>query len=184
MADETARREFPPLRAGWSKRGQPTTVLISGRNGRRTILGALNLAGGELVHPVRLRGRTDDVLAVLAALGEVRPEIPKLLIEANAPPPKPHRVRAAAEATRITVAFLPYRSPAVIPLENLWRALKATVAATRCYASLEDLADRALDWLDSMSDAERFRRCGFQTSKLDWIPTEHKYHTLDRGVPP
>ncbi len=46
VADETALREFPPLRAGWSRRGEPATVLISGRNGRRTILGALHVASG------------------------------------------------------------------------------------------------------------------------------------------
>ena len=40
VADETALREFPPLRAGWSQRGTPARVLISGRNTRRTILGA------------------------------------------------------------------------------------------------------------------------------------------------
>jgi len=32
VADETALREFPPLRAGWSKRGEPARVVISGRN--------------------------------------------------------------------------------------------------------------------------------------------------------
>ncbi len=73
VADETALREFPPLRAGWSRRGEPATVLISGRNGRRTILGALHVASGELVHTVRERGRTDDVLAAIDAFGAVRP---------------------------------------------------------------------------------------------------------------
>ena len=29
MADETALREFPPLRASWSQRGTPATVLLS-----------------------------------------------------------------------------------------------------------------------------------------------------------
>lgn len=47
VADETALREFPPLRVGWSRRGAPATVLISGRNARRTILGALNVNRGN-----------------------------------------------------------------------------------------------------------------------------------------
>ncbi len=58
-----------------------------------------------------------------------------------------------------------------MPLEELWRGLKATVAANRCYPSLEDLAERAVHWLDAMSNADRRRRCGFQTSKFDWLPT-------------
>ena len=171
VGDETALREFPPLRAGWSKRGVPATVLISGRNKRRTILGALNVSTGELVRVVRERCRTDDVLAAVAVLGAVRPEVPKVLIWDNAPPHAPHRVRDAAAVDGIALAFLPFRSPELMPLEDLWRGLKATVAANRCYPSLEELTQRAVDWLDAMSAADRLRRCGFEASKLDWLPT-------------
>ena len=171
VADETALREFPPLRAGWSQRGVPATVLISGRNGRRTILGALNVTSGELVRTIRQRCRTDDVLAAVEALGRVRPEVPKLLVWDNAPPHTPLRVRDAARDIGIAVVFLPFRSPELMPLEDLWRGLKATVAANRCYPTLEELTDRAVDWLDAMSDEDRLRRCGFQSSKFDWLPT-------------
>lgn len=171
VADETALREFPPLRAGWSKRGQPATVLISGRNARRTILGALNPATGELVRTVRPRCRTDDVLAAVDALGVVRPGVPKLLVWDNAPPHQPHRVRDAARAAGIMLAFLPFRAPELMPLEDLWRGLKRTVAANRGYASLDELAARAVAWLDGMSAQDRLRRCGLHTSKFDWLPT-------------
>ena len=171
VADETALREFPPLRAGWSKRGDPAVVLISGRNTRRTILGAMQVTTGELVRTVRERCRTDDVLAAIQGLGAVRPEAPKLLIWDNAPPHHPHRVRDAAQEAGITLAFLPFRSPELMPLEDLWRVLKTTVAANRCYASLEELTDRAVTWLDDMTPAERLRRCGFEASKFDWLPT-------------
>lgn len=171
VADETALREFPPLRASWSKRGEPATVLISGRNARRTILGALNATTGELVRTVRPRCRTDDVLAAVEALGAVRPGVPKLLLWDNAPPHMPHRVRGAAREAGITVAFLPFRSPELMPLEDLWRGLKQTVAANRCYASLDELAARAVAWLDGMSDDDRLRRCCLQTSKFAWLPT-------------
>lgn len=171
VADETALREFPPLRAGWSKRGEAAVVLISGRNKRRTILGALNASTGELVQTVRERCRTDDVLAAVTAVGAVRPGVPKLLIWDNAPSHMPLRVRQAAQEAGITLAFLPFRSPELMPLEELWRGLKATVAANRCYASLEELAVRAVAWLQGMSDAERRRRCGLTTSKFAWLPT-------------
>jgi len=171
VADETALREFPPLRAGWSKRGEPARVVISGRNKRRTILGALNATTGQLVRTARERCRTDDVLAAVEALGAVRPGIPKLLIWDNAPPHMPRRVREAAQQAGMGIAFLPFRSPELMPLEELWRGLKATVAANRCYASLEELVERALAWLDGMSDAERRRRCGLTSSKFAWLPT-------------
>jgi transposase len=171
VSDETALREFPPLRAGWSKRGEPAVVTISGRNARRTLLGALNVASGELVATVRERCRTDDVLAAVAHLGAVRPEVPKLLIWDNAPPHHPHRVREAAHAAGITLAFLPFRAPELMPLEELWRGLKQIVAANRCYASLEELVERALAWLAAMSEPERRRRCGLESSKFQWLPT-------------
>lgn len=171
VADETALREFPPLRAGWSRRGAPAIVLISGRNKRRTIFGALQVGSGELVCTVREQARTDDVLAAVDHLGTVRPGVPKLLIWDNAPPHHPHRVRDAAAAAGITVAFLPFRSPELMPLEDLWRGLKQTVAANRCYPSLDELTHRALAWLEDMSATDRLRRCGFETSKFDWLPT-------------
>jgi transposase len=171
VADETALREFPPLRAGWSKRGAPATVLISGKNTRRTILGALRVGTGELVTTRRERCRTDDVVAAVTTLGAVRPTVPKLLIWDNAPPHHPHRVRDAAAAAGITLAFLPFRSPELMPLEDLWRGLKATVAANRCYPSLEELTERAVDWLMTMSPEDRLRRCGLNASKFDWLPT-------------
>jgi transposase len=171
VADETALREFPPLRAGWSKRGAPAHVIISGRNRRRTILGALNVRSGELVRVVRERCRTEDVQVAVTALGAIRPTIPKVLIWDNAPAHHPTRVRQDAAEAEITVAFLPFRSPELMPLEELWRGLKQTVAANRCYASLDDLAERAVAWLDSMSEAERLRRCGLHSSKYHWLPT-------------
>ena len=171
MADETALREFPPLRAARRQAGSPTSIVISGRNGRRTILGALNIGTGEFVRTVRARCRTDDVLTAVEAVGAVRPDTPKLLVWDNAPPHQPHRVRDAAAAANITVAFLPFRAPELMPLEDLWRGLKQTVAANRCYASLDELAERAVAWLDAMTPLDRLCRCGFTSSKFDWLPT-------------
>lgn len=171
VADETALREFPPLRAAWSQAGQPTNVVLSGRNARRTILGALNVGTGELVALPRPRCRTDDVLALVAALAAVRPAVPKLLVWDNAPPHQPRRVREAAQAAHITLAFLPFRAPELMPLEDLWRQLKAAVAANRAYASLDELVQRALAWLAAMTPLDRLCRCGFAASKFAWLPT-------------
>lgn len=121
-------------------------------------MGALNAATGELVHTLRPRGRTEDILAAVAAFGAVRPEVPKLLVWDNAPSHKPLRVRETALAANITIAFLPCRSPELMPLEDLWRGLKATVAANRCYPTLKELAERASTWMEAMTDDDRRRR--------------------------
>ena len=135
------------------------------------MFGAINIATGELVCTVRERCRTDDVLAAVERLGTVRPEVPKLLIWDNAPSHNPRRVRDAAQDAGISIAFLPFRSPELMPLEDLWRGLKTTVAANRCYPSLAELAERAVAWLDDMSAEDRLHRCGFHTSKFDWLST-------------
>jgi transposase len=171
VGDETALREFPPLRASWSKRGTQAVVLISGRNARRVVHGALHPRTGELVRLVRERHRADDSLAFVAALGAVRPQVPKLLLWDNAPPHHPHRVRNAAQAAGITVVCLPFRSPELMPLEDLWRGLKAEIAANRAYPTVEELADRAVAWLDGLTPADRLRRCGLRSSKFEWLPT-------------
>jgi DDE superfamily endonuclease len=121
--DETTLREFPPLRASWAKRGQQRELVITGRNGRRVIHGAVNAQTGELVDLVRERSRQDACIAFLEQLGHVRPDVPKLLIWDNAPPHHPKRVRAAADAVQIAIAWLPFRSPELNPLEDLWRLL-------------------------------------------------------------
>ena len=171
FGDETTRREFPPLRASWAKRGQQREVVISGRNGRRVIHGALNAQTGELVDLVRERSRQDDGIAFLERLGQVRPEVPKLLIWDNAPPHHPKRVLAAAQAAPVTIAWLPFRSPELNPLEDLWRLLKAVVAANRVYATLEALAAHAVSWLDACLPDALLTRCGLRSSKFDWLPT-------------
>lgn len=138
IGDETTLREFPPLRCAWARRGQQQVVLISGRNGRRVLHGALNVQTGELVRVVRERSRTDDCQAFIQTLGQLRPETPKLFIWDNAPPHHPKRVQEAAVAARIEVAWLPFRSPELNPCEDLWRVLKAVIAANQAYASLEE----------------------------------------------
>ena len=171
FADETTLREFPPLRAGWARRGQQATVVISGRNARRVIVGALNIVTGTLVRVVRAHGRGADVAAGLQALGEPTPGVPRLLVWDNAPP---HQARAATTAAvdqEIELLRLPFRAPELNPLEDLWRSLKGVVAANRAYESMGELAERGLGYLDSLSRDDVRRLWGLTSSKFDWLPT-------------
>lgn len=171
FGDETTLREFPPLRAAWARRGQQQVVLISGRNGRRVLHGALNVASGEGVALAREHNRQDDAIASLAALGQARPDLPELLVWDTNPPHKPTRVQQAAADAQITIAWLPFRSPELNPCEDLWGHLKDEVAANRVYPELDGLAQHALGWLDALSPADRRRLAGLCSSKYQWIPT-------------
>jgi hypothetical protein len=111
FGDETTVREFPPLRACWAKQGQQRVVLISGRNGRRVIHGALNAASGDFVSLI--------------------PACPSSWSPDNAPPHHPKRVAAAATAAHSQIAWRPFRAPELMPCEDLWRLSKAQIAAHR-----------------------------------------------------
>src|SRR5437868_7580823 len=63
--DETDLLLFPPLRAGWALRGQPKEVLLSGRNARRVVFGALNLRTGRRLFLPREHQRAADFQAFL-----------------------------------------------------------------------------------------------------------------------
>ncbi len=171
FGDETTLREFPPLRASWARRGQQQVVVVSGRNSRRVVHGALNAATGDLVALVRERSRQDDCAAFIAALGQVRPDIPKLLVWDNAPPHHPKKVLAAAEAAHIQLAFLPFRAPELMPCEDLWRLGKAVVAANRVYETVQEQAEKALAWLTALSPFDRLLKSGLLGLKFQWLST-------------
>jgi transposase len=171
FGDETTLREFPPLRAAWARRSQQQIVFISGRNARRVVHGALNVATGEFVSLIRERSRQDDCAAFVEALGQLRPHVPKLLVWDNAPPHHPKRVQATATAANIHLAFLPFHAPELMPCEDLWRLVKAVVAANRAYQAVQEQAERALAWLTALSPYERLLSAGLFSLKFQWLST-------------
>lgn len=74
----------------------------------------------------------------MAALGHVRPGVPKLLVWDNAPPHYTRIARQVVEAAGIDLAWLPFRSPEMNPCDDLWRHLKAAVAANRAHLALRN----------------------------------------------
>jgi hypothetical protein len=171
VGDETTLRELPPLRSAWAKRGEQAIVLISGRNARRVIHGAINVQTGELTHIVRERSRQDDCIAFVAALGQQDPCVPKLLIWDNAPPHHPLRVREAAADVGVEIAWLPFRAPELNPCEDLWRVLNAKVAANRVFADVADLAAAASRWLADLTTDQIRRSAGLTSHKFQWLLT-------------
>jgi transposase len=171
FGDQTTLREFPPLRCAWARRGEQSIVVVSGRNARRVIHGALNVVTGERVRVVRERTRGEDVKVAVEALGNHHPQTAKLLVLDNAPPHHTKVVREAATSMGIEIAWLPFRSPELNPCEDLWRLLKADVAANRVYTSVDELAEQAVSWLDSLSNDQALRCSGLSSSKFDWLST-------------
>ena len=64
--DESELLLFPPRRACWSPRGEPTPVLLSGSNAKRVVFGAMNLRTGTRLFLVRTKSRAADFQAFLS----------------------------------------------------------------------------------------------------------------------
>jgi hypothetical protein len=171
FGDETTLREVPPLRAGWARRGQPATVVSSGRHARRVIVGARTSVTGPLVRVVREHGRGEDGAAGVQALGEPTPGVPRRLGWDNAPPHLARAATTAAAAQAIAILRLPVRAPDLNPLEDRWRSLKGVVAATRADEAMDELAERTLGYLDSLAADDVRRLSGLTSSKFQWLPT-------------
>lgn len=146
-------------------------MTIGGRNARRVVHGGMNVATGEMVRVVRERNRGADSAALIATLAARAPAGKSLLVWDNALPHHTRAARETAEATGITIVPLPFRSPELMPCEDLWREMKRVVAANRAYADVDELAQRGVNWLDDCSPNEILRVAGLQSSKFDWLPT-------------
>ena len=73
--DETDLLLFPPLRAGWSLRGQDRDIPMSGQNARRVVFGAMNLWTGYRRFLAREYQRAGDFQVVPAAASSPLPRL-------------------------------------------------------------------------------------------------------------
>jgi len=164
--DETDLLLFPPLRAGWSKRGEAARVSLSGRNARRVIFGAMNLRTGTRLFVPRHKGRSADFQALLA---EVRSayrgwHVALLLDEDSC-----HTAKASvAAAGGMTLLWLPKRSPKLSPMDTLWGQGKDVVSADKQYATIDEQVDRFLCHPRSLSNQEALHTSGVLSANF-WL---------------
>ena len=164
--DETDLLLFPPLRAGWSKRGEAAKVWLSGRNARRVIFGAMNLRTGARMFVPREKGRSVDFQAFA---GEVRSayrgwHVALLLDEDSC-----HTAKASLrEVEGMTLLWLPKRSPKSNPMEPLWGEGKDVISANKQYAGIEEQVDRFLELLRGLSNKEALHTSGVLSRRF-WL---------------
>ena len=111
----------------------------------------LNTATGEIVLLIRERSHRDDGAAFVEALGQLRQDLPTLLVWDNAPPHHPKKIQAVAAAAHITLTFLLFHAPELMPCEDLWRLTKFQIAANRASAAVHEQAERAVAWLATLA---------------------------------
>lgn len=171
VEDETVLRLFPPLRQAWGVRGRPVCVPVTGRNDRRALFGAIDVATGHRVVRRAAGMRQGEVHAFLRELRRRyrRPGRIWLVLDRHGSHDSP-ATRRLAEGLRIELLFLPKQCPELNPMDHLWRGAKAGVAANRQYRDIDEQADEAERWVLMLTPHEAKRKAGM-LSKNFWLLT-------------
>ena len=166
--DETDLRLFPPLRAGWARRGEEAPAPISGGNAKRVVFGALNLETGGRVFLAHRRQRGvefEDFLEEVRWYYRGR-QVALLLDEDSS-----HTAEDAQDTSRAKAAellWLPKRSPHLNPMDHLWRHAKEVMSANHQYASIDAQVEQFIDYLSGLSAYEALKKAGI-FSKDFWL---------------
>ena len=155
---------FPPLRAGWSKRGEVARVWLSGRNARRVIFGAMNVGTGARLFAPRAKGRSEDFQAFAA---EVRSAYRGWHVALLLDEDPCHTAQASLRAVEaMTLLWLPKRSPKLNPMDTLWGQGKDVVSANTQYAGIDEQVDRFLRHLRGLSNKEALHLSGVLSGRF------------------
>jgi len=166
--DETDLLLFPPLRAAWALRGRQAPVRLCGRNARRVLFGVLNIQTGTRLLLPREYQRAGDFQALLRLVaGHYRGWNVVVVLDEDPSHTAKGSLRLAREL-RIALWWLPKRSPELNPMDHLWRHGKAEICADRQYSSIDELVQRFIHYLMSLSAEEALRKAGILSGDF-WL---------------
>jgi transposase len=149
--------------------GQQAAVAISGRNAQATLYCAINLRSGRCVTLGRAHHRQGDFQAFLRRLRHGRgARGPLYLLVDHDSSHTAVASQQLARALSIDLLWLPKQCPHLNPVENLWRALKADVAANRQFATIDELLRYAEAWIQRLSPQQALRKSGL-LSPTFWL---------------
>jgi len=166
--DETDLLLFPPLRAGWARRGEVAEVRLSGWNARQVVFGAMNLTSGHRLFLARTRQRASDFQAFLELVHHHYRAWQVALLVDEAPSHTAKSSVALAADWNITLIWLPKRAPKLNPIDTLWGQAKDAVSANKQYASLDEQVERFLAYLSAWSNREALTAAGVCASGF-WL---------------
>jgi hypothetical protein len=149
--DETEVTLFPPLRSGWTRKGTPAQVVISGGNAKRVVFGTISLTGHRLLL-VRRRQRAEDFQEFLKLVHDhYRGHPVTMLLDGDSSHTAAGSAKLAAELD-ITLQWLPVRSPELNAIEDLWGNTKDAVCANHQYPDIETQTEAFLQYARSHTD--------------------------------
>jgi len=166
--DETDLLLFPPLRAAWGLRGQPTEVPISGFNARRVVFGTINIDTGHRLFLARQRQRGEDFRAFLAIIhSHYRGWQVALLLDED-PSHTAHGSKDLAGELGIRLIWLPKRCPELNGMDHLWGHGKDHILANRQFSGIDEEVERFIDYLSGLSNREALKQAGILSENF-WL---------------
>jgi transposase len=169
--DETDLLLFPPLRGCWARRGDSAEVVLSGRNARRVLFGAIHVRTGHRLLLPRRRQRAEDFQAFLQLVHEHYRGWPVwLLLDEDSSHTAAASVGLAREL-QIGLIWLPKRCPELNAMDHLWGHAKDEVCANHQDPSIEHLVDAFIRYVQSLSPTEARRKAGILSEDF-WLREE------------
>jgi hypothetical protein len=168
FTDATIISETPPLRAQWALKGVPAEVPITGNRNKRVLYGTLNIKTGAVCLDQALKWNQESFQEHLRHLRTQWRGWNIVLFLDRGSPHTARRSRRLAKELGIELRWLPTACPELNPVEGIWRHLKGPGLANRPTRWMEELMDRALGYIQSLSPLERLRKAGVLSANF-WL---------------
>lgn len=168
MEDETILRLFPVLRRAWSLRGQQAEVPISGRNAKRVLFGTINLRTGRRICLRRPNMQQENFHDLLREVRRRYGRRPIWMLLDEAPCHIAEKSQALAAFLKIHFVWLPKQCSELNAMDQLWKELKGTISANYQFASIDEHADYAQNWVLNLTDKEALGKASV-LSKNFWL---------------
>jgi transposase len=156
------------LRRAWALQGEQAHMAITGHNAKRVLFGAINLQTGQRVVLRRPTMQQTYFHAFLRLLRQTYPGVPIAVLLDKAPGHRAAKSRALAVQLNIVLIGLPKQCPELNAMDQLWRDLKGHISANYQYASIDEHAAAAEQWIESLTPTEALRKAGL-LAKNFWL---------------
>lgn len=143
-------------------------VPITGRNDKRVLTVALNLRTGRRVVWLACDQRQENFQAFLGELRRRYRRRPIYLLLDELSSHKSLRSQALGAQLGVHLSWLPKQHPELNPVDQLFKELKAKLAANRQFRSMEAEALAAHVWLVLLTNLDARRKAGL-LSKNCWL---------------
>jgi hypothetical protein len=168
--DASLITETPPLRASWSKLGEPAGIVISGNRRKAAVYTALNVQTGTRCVDLAPRWHGDSFRAHLQHIRRQWRGWNIVLFLDRGTPHTAAASRQLAAQLGIELRWLPTACPELNPVEDLWRWLKGTILCNHQPDDFADTTSTAVEALEELTNQQALTLSG-ALSKHFWLRT-------------